>query len=512
MVAIAESMNQTATVNSRLVGVALNVAEVQSALQHDAEFFIQFFMGEELDKPVPEFHKAIFYEMTHQDVKRYVCAIPRDHAKTTLAKLACLWYFLFSDFRFILYISNTHSIAVPCVNDIVTWLETPNFQAVFGAVEWEIKRDGEGIYKFRIPSLNKTCILRAHGAGQQVRGVNVTHQRPQLAVVDDLEDVDPQSGNINTEEQFRALKRWFYGSFRKALDKFKHKIIQLGNMLQRMSLLWEHVHSPYWFSRLYGCLLSNGKPLWPDAWTVVALKEDFEEYQQAGLADLWFAEMMNTPMAPGGGIIQAHEICYHAPRVPDDVEYGFFTVDLAISRQTWAHRTVVVAHGWVPEIGKWQVLEYREWKGIDPIELFKQILAMMNHWKIWLCGIESVAFQAALAPIYEYLARLQQMHHVTFIPVAVGNQAKSARIISWAGMAKQTEEHEAMYALTAGDFAATQQLLQYNPIKKENDDDVIDAIALGVIMIQFHMAAILSQQRGIQLQVEPQTGYQISPV
>ena len=61
------------------------------------------------------------------------------------------------------------------------------------------------------------------------------------------------------------------------------------------------------------------------------------EYLEAGMADVWFAEMMNMPTAGGRGIIKAEDIVYRPFRIPDDIKYGFITIDLAISEQTWAH-------------------------------------------------------------------------------------------------------------------------------------------------------------------------------
>ena len=104
--------------------VQISVDEAKTALQYDPEFLIQFFLGEEIHLAVPEFHKDIFAVMVALEIDRFVCAIPRDHAKTTLAKLACVWYFMFSDYRFIVYLSNTSDIAIPATNDIVNFLYT----------------------------------------------------------------------------------------------------------------------------------------------------------------------------------------------------------------------------------------------------------------------------------------------------------------------------------------------------------------------------------------------------
>jgi hypothetical protein len=455
--------------------VRLDAGQCRLALENDAEFFIQFFLYEELTHPIPEFHKEILALMISAMVPRLCLAIPRDHAKTTLAKLACLWYFLFSPYRFIIYVSNTAGIAVPATNDIIGFFESANFIETFGVCAFPIKRVGEGLYKFILPESlgSKVCILRALGAGQQVRGINVDHKRPQLAIVDDLEDND----NIATPELFMKLKKWVYGPFKKALDKFDHKIIWLGNMIDTQSMLFENCQSEFWHSRLWGVLLKDGSTLWPEAWPLEKLRMDYIEYQKNGMADIWFAEMMNMPMASGNGLIEAGEITYKPEVMPGNFEIGFLTVDLAISDKTWAHKTAITVHGWIDETF-WQIVETKDYRGIDPIALFREIIKMVQKWHIHVIGIESVAYQASLQFVYPHLCLMEQIEGLEFCALYAGNR-KAERLSSWAGLIKAGE-----YALTEGDFVCTQQLLKFDSTKKNNDDDTIDACASGPQMVR----------------------------
>src|SRR3546814_6718249 len=84
-------------------------------------------------------------------------------------------------------------------------------------------------------------MLRAVGAGQQMRGINIDNQRPDMAVVDDVED------NENTESELlqKQLDRWIFGPFLKALARRK-KVIWLGNMLQKTSLIARLSKRPHW--------------------------------------------------------------------------------------------------------------------------------------------------------------------------------------------------------------------------------------------------------------------------
>ncbi len=489
---------------TELLQVQMSIEELHYNLEHDPEFFIQFFLGDELDLPVPEFHIKIFGLMVGQLVDRAVFAIPRDHAKTTLAKLAAVYYYIFTDFKFTIYLSETLAIAVPATHDILNFLDSENFRIVFGPVSWHIRQEGAGIYKFTIhfKDRDKLCMLRALGANQQVRGMNIEHQRPQLAIIDDVEGND----NIATEELFMKLKRWFYGPFYKCLDKRNNKIIQLGNMVASRCLLAEHCKSERWFSRLYGCLLSNGRPLWEDAFPLEKLIADFQEYMSVGMLDTWFAEMMNLPMAFSSGLIRPDLIPYSAPVGPGDIEYGFITVDPAISKQAWAHHCAVVVHGWVD--GHWQSVEYEFEIGIDPIQLFDIIVDLAFKWKVHVIGIEAIAYQKALLPVFDYLAAERGWRHLEFVELQGANTQKVQRLVAWCALLKSKNYH-----LTDDDITTTTQLLQYDPKKAENEDDLIDAHAYAVQMIEHYLIEIMEEVEGeFWIENTPTSMYQISAI
>lgn len=489
--------------------VSISVDEAKTALQYDPEFFIQFFLGEEIHLPVPEFHKDIFAVMTAVEIDRFVCAVPRDHAKTTLAKLACNWYFMFSDYRFIVYLSNTSDIAIPATNDIIKFFESDNFENIFGKCTFYTKQDGKGSYKFSLPESlgGKICILKALGAGKQVRGINVDNTRPQLAIVDDLEDND----NIATADLFKKLKLWFYGPFLKCLDKFNNKVIWLGNMIAEQQMLNENCNSDFWHSRRYGCVLANGEVLWADAWPIEKLQRDYAEYQERGLADVWFAEMMNLPMASGSGLIEASEITYKPPISPRDYKLGFLTVDLAISAEDWAHKTSIGVHSWVDDVDDnpyWHFNLGMSERGIDTIALFWKIVELAQEWGYLVVGIEDENFQASLQHVYPHLCLLHGIEGIKFFPLKTYKRSKNARLKPWADMIKNGQ-----YALTEGDFIVTQQLLRYNAQKETNDDDVIDCGAYGPQMIQEYYFEIYNSINSVGAeQQQVQTSYQIARV
>jgi hypothetical protein len=278
-------------------------------------------------------------------------------------------------------------------------------------------------------------------------------------------------------------------------------------MISKQSMLYENCNSQFWYSRRYGCLLANGKALWPDAWPIDKLMQDYAEYQEKGLADIWFAEMMNLPMASGSGLIEAEEITYNPEIQPRDHPIGFLTVDLAISTESWGHRSTIGVHSWVDDMF-WQFNIGFSEKGIDPIELFWKIVEISQTWGYAVIGIESEAFQASLQFVYPHLCLVHEIDGLQFFPLKTNKMRKTERLAPWASMLKTGE-----YALTEGDFAVTQQLLEYDPSAKSNDDDIIDCGAYGPQMVREYYYEIWNSRNSNQIQnQEVKTSYQIAEI
>jgi len=466
--------------------VGMDSNEIVNALHLNASFFINFYMAEELTHSVPQFHIDSWNLITAEMIAYIALALPRGHAKTTLAKLCAVWYLLFTPIRFIVYVSNTLTPAAESCKTIVDFITSENHLAVFGPCRWEVRQEGHGFYKFwmTVPDghggfKEKYVIIKALGAGQQVRGLNVNNERPQLAIVDDLEDNE----NTATPELQKKMRLWFFGTFIKALSRKNHKVIYIGNLLNNQSLIYYMCEkSEVWFSRRFGCLLSNGEPLWPDLWSFEAIREDFKEYQRAGLTALWFAEMMNMPMAEGQALIHPDDITYQPIVLPGEHKIAFITVDPAFSAKEWANDSAVVVHAYIAE--RWQIAEIVSGK-FSLEQLYAILSELCLRWRTRVVGIEKGPLEAGLKVIFELMGKLSQQKFEIY-EVPHKNRSKTERLAAWcAALCKQ------VWTLTEGDITVTQQLVAYDPLKKQNVDDIIDACAMGIMMTEMYMSEIM---------------------
>lgn len=483
--------------------------DVIRRLRDDWEFFIEFFLADQLDLPVPQFHVEIGTMMDNDEQERILLAIPRDHAKTTLSKLNVVKKFLFSRRRFCVYLSNTNAIAKGACKDIIEYFKHPNFVAVFGKVTVLKESETESLWIFELPLPSggrKRCILRAIGQGQQMRGINIDNQRPDLAVVDDVED------NENTDSKLlqEKLDKWIFGPFLKALAR-KKQIIWLGNMLQKTSLLSRLSRNPKWNPVVYGCLVKNPatgalRPLWPGKWTVEALQEDFVEYKNLGLVETWMCEMMNMPGHGENGFTQ-DQINYRPMPTPDGIRAAWITIDPAFGKNSWNDESAVAVHVLTDDDtpitvqclhGKW-----------DERELFTAILGLAQYWNAWTWGIENIAGQRLFIPLFNIYLAEQQITHAQIIPLVTGQEAKISRIRAWVNLMANQE-----WGITDGDIDITNQILGYNFKLKEQEDDIIDACAYGPLMMDSYLSLILMQFAGVDLDFEskPRYGVEVADV
>lgn len=480
------------------VDAVASIQEIKDRLKHDGEFFIEFFLADELTSPVPFFHYGeIWPLLTNTAMQRVLLAIPRDHAKTTLSKLSVPWYFLFTNHRFCAYLSNTNAIAKNACKDIIAYFNSPNFQAVFGKIQITKASETDSLWQFDLPMENgrvKHCILRAVGADQQVRGLNIDNQRPDITIIDDVEDLE----NTGSETLQKKLDKWIFGTFLKALARRK-KIIWLGNMLQKTSLLARLSIRPNWNPVVFGALVKDTttgvlRPLWPERWPLQELIEDFQEYVDLGLTETWMCEMMNMPGHGTDGFTQ-EQLYYLPPPGADEIQAAWLALDPAFGENAHNDDSSWTVHV-LPKDGPPMVVEHMTGK-FNENELFEHGLRLAHKWNAWVWGIEAVAAQRVLIPFFTLLLATKLLSgRVEMIPLMAGKgDPKISRIRAFVGLMAKKE-----YAIYEGAIEITTQALNYNMKKKSNKDDLLDSCAHGSTMLMQYEGLLITQYQGQQFE------------
>lgn len=240
--------------------------ERKARASRDLDFFNRTYFPHYFTKPSSRLHKyfaerypAIINKAleTGQGDKE-ANAAPRGNAKSTTGTFGLpLWCAAFRKRKYALIVSETRSQAESFLSFIKIELETnerlqQDFPELCG--EGPVWRSDQIITRSGMK-------IQAAGAGQKLRGLRHGSCRPDLVIVDDLENDE----SVESPEQRRKLENWFF----KALMKIGQPdtvFIVVGTILHYDSLLSRLLVKPGWKGRKWQAVLkwSPATKLWEE--------------------------------------------------------------------------------------------------------------------------------------------------------------------------------------------------------------------------------------------------------
>lgn len=177
---------------------------------------------------------------------RLAIAAPRGHAKSTVISLQnVLHAALYGYKKYILLISDTESQAVSFLDCIKSELED-NEKLIedFGVQKGKVWKSSSIL-------LANGCRIEALGSGQKIRGRRNGQRRPDLIILDDIENDE----DVRSPEQRRKLASWFFSAVSKAGDYYTD-ILLIGTILHKDSLLSNLLKNPVYISRIYKAVIN----------------------------------------------------------------------------------------------------------------------------------------------------------------------------------------------------------------------------------------------------------------
>ena len=231
---------------------------------------------------------------------RQVVAAPRGHAKSTNFTFKdSLHAILYAYKHYILILSDSSEQAEGFLDDIKTELEdNGNIIMDFGSLK------GEKAWRTGV-ILTKTDIkAEAIGSGKKVRGRRHRNWRPDLIVLDDIENDE----NVNTPEQRRKLKNWFDKAVSKAGDTYTD-IMYIGTILHYDSLLNNVLQNPRYKTRKYRAVISDAAntKLWEE-WEGIYTNLFNENHEEDARA---FYEANEEEMLLGAEVLWEEKLSYY---------------------------------------------------------------------------------------------------------------------------------------------------------------------------------------------------------
>jgi hypothetical protein len=175
---------------------------------------------------------------------------PRGSSKSTIITFAhVVWGICLKKYHFIIIVQNTYAKAAATLEGIKTEIKTN--EKLRRDFPLDVKKDAEGDTVFRYPGPGWECRVLCKGADQigGVRGERHGAWRPDLIIIDDLEDDEL----VRNAERRRKLQEDFDGALIPAMDVKKCKLIAVGTILHDDSLMARLVSPDYYpeFKKLF---------------------------------------------------------------------------------------------------------------------------------------------------------------------------------------------------------------------------------------------------------------------
>lgn len=371
------------------------------------------------------------------DAAAFAC--PRGHGKTTGLVLgpalwvACEWQTM-SHFRgrapYVVLVSDTIEQARERLADIREQLETnEDLIATYGEFAPRKGERRRRKWNSTVLELPDGTIFRAIGAGSKARGLLRKGRRPNLLLLDDMEN-DEQ---VLTEKRRDKLRRWFTGTLIPTGIEGELVTIVVGTILHADSLLARLVgaeHFEGFLKRRYAAQYNDlGLPdvdgeiiLWPEYWTRERLHERRKKIGSLAYAQ----EYLNQPVDDAQAVFRmawlraaiargkGRPFLYEPPkRIPfNDVVRTWDPVELANATDSNAYQVVVTAYdlGIVDDEEKalasdsdytvgvtlgltaddrFELLRVYRARGLTPVELQQRVIADANLLAPDYVGIEN---------------------------------------------------------------------------------------------------------------------------
>ena len=469
-------------------------AELEQAYargQEDINFFAGLCLPDICTSPLPPFYVLIFQLLATRKqedigrIMRFALGLPRSHAKTTFIKILICWLICYDKTAFVLIVCANEPLAENLLADISHIMASPNIEAVYGSWHNSLYKDTSDLKRARYH--NRDVILAAKGAGSSLRGINIANRRPDLIFCDDMQTRE----NDESLAERTKLINWFTATLLKCIAPHGDRlIIYVGNMYSEECLLNRLQLNPKWLSMITGAILDNGQPLWPALFSLQDLKESFEHDESLGLAELWFAEIMNDPRAARRSLLPIplpvnpyEEEEGEPPLTPDGC---YLTIDPAGFKRLSDDNVISIHYVFDGKDVVWDRIYGKDIT--DPEQLVIKALQATVHHGASLIAIEDVGYQSTLQFWFNKYLTAASLHGINVVPLKPRNRAKESRIRLYVEDLYAGNSFQSAKARPAFTF----QAMQYRLGKSDNKDDILDcdAYALDVRNEYWHLVSI----------------------
>jgi predicted phage terminase large subunit-like protein len=376
------------------------------------EGFVSSILHQGFDNPtpVPPCHRE-WWDLCTQKHRFIALAAPRGFAKSTaITHSYTLAALLFRQRDYALIVSDTETQSIQFLADIKKELEdNEQLRLLFSVGEVTKSTETDIICTFLD---GKAFRIQAKGAEQKLRGLKWNGKRPNLIVIDDLENDEL----VMNRDRREKLKRWFHGALIPCLSD-RGIIRYVGTILHQDALLESFMPRPSskhtvveglktWSTQEAGWKALKYKAhnedhsllLWPQKWSKAKLQQQYNLYIESGAGDLYNQEYLNEPIDEATAMFKkADFIETHPDRAELTQVNHYISVDLAISTKNRADYTVFA----IGALDSNKILQLREIirARMDSREIIETFLALQRTYSPELFLVEDGQIAKTLLPV-----------------------------------------------------------------------------------------------------------------
>lgn len=404
--------------------------------------------------------------------------LPRGFSKTTLAGVGLNVYeTVYGTVDFGCYISEAGAHAMMQLDNVKRELaDNARIHEVFGDLRPRAGADehwSADLFETRGEPGRPGAAWVARGRGSQVRGLNHRGRRPSKIILDDVEDKE----SVSTELQREKTRTWFYSDVVPALPLVgrRGQIIVLGTLLHPEALMEIVARDPQWSVVRFGPYDKDGELLWPEAIDAQKLEAKKQSAILMGQLPSFYLEWYNRAHDEESARFKKSWFVYGAPPKAEEIAAVSTYMDPAISKNASADETVILSVA-QDKKGRLYLLDGWGKRGAEQSEVMDEYFRQKVAYSSRFCGIEANGFQAALAT---EMRRQMFTRGVYFEVEEVKNtNKKSDRIL---GILQP--RFGAGYITLCRRFTRLEsQLLDFNP-DRDLHDDWPDALAGAIKLL-----------------------------
>ena len=434
-------------------------------VQKRLEYFFPIYFHKYIEYETAPFQKEIFNILEDEKIKLAVIVAFRGSAKSTIITTAyVLWSILgVQQRKFIVICGQTEQKARQYLMNIKKeLLENELLKKDLGPFEEEKNSLGNATALI-IKRMNVKIMITS--VEQSIRGMRHGEHRPDLIILDDIEDTN----SVRTQEGRDKTYNWLTSEVLPAGDK-KTRVIAVGNLLHEDSLLKrleqrirnKEIDGVY---REYPIINEEGNILWPGKYPT---QDDIKEERRKTMSDTaWAREYLLKIISTDEQLIRREWIKRYTELPPNNFRaYSATGIDLAISQSSNADFTAMVSaqvHGGREKLQIYILpnIVNKRLTSLETLEQAKSISRSLGRGKLF---IEDVGYQSSLV---EHLGR----DNYPAEGVKIHGQDKYARL---SAVSHLVQAGKVLFP----EHGAEELILQLIGLGAEKHDDLVDAFSI----------------------------------